>query len=167
MLGQNGRYHGRSNARRFRFCCLILDARARKRFLNDSARDFWRKGAPTLNLENYWQTTFLHVWIKLEGRSRTNALSRISSMHCASYNYIGCSLTHLKVVPQIPFLKITFMKALRGETTRKLESSESIWKIVTAPSKKTTYGWTYSMIKKELLSKSPVVGMVLLDLDPV
>jgi hypothetical protein len=50
-----------------------------------------------------------------------------------------------KSVPQILFFEMTMRErdALRNKTTRKFESCQSIWKIVTARSKKTTYRWTY------------------------
>jgi hypothetical protein len=35
VLAQNERYHGRSDAQRFRFWCLMLDGQVRKRFFND------------------------------------------------------------------------------------------------------------------------------------
>jgi hypothetical protein len=60
VLAQNERYHGRSDAQRFRFCCLMLDGRVRKRFWNDLHAHFWRKGDPTVNLEKNWGVTFLH-----------------------------------------------------------------------------------------------------------
>jgi hypothetical protein len=60
------------------------DARARKRFLIDLRARFWRKGAPTVNLEKNWGVAFLHDYIELEGWTWPNALSSISSVHCAS-----------------------------------------------------------------------------------
>jgi hypothetical protein len=60
VLAQNERYHGRSDAQRFRFCCLMLDERVRKLFLNDLRARFWRKGAPTLALEKNCLYLFLH-----------------------------------------------------------------------------------------------------------
>jgi hypothetical protein len=60
VLAQNEHYHGRSDAQRFRFCCLMLDGRVRKRFLNDLQVHFWRKGAPTLDLEKNCLYLFLH-----------------------------------------------------------------------------------------------------------
>jgi hypothetical protein len=62
--------------------------------------------------------TFLHEYIKLEGRSWRNALSSTLSVHCASQNSNGYCLAHLKIAPRFHFLKMTFMPALRGETTR-------------------------------------------------
>jgi hypothetical protein len=63
VLGQNERCHGRSDAPRFCFCCSMHDARARKRFLIDLRAIFLRKGAPTLDLENYCLYLFLHEYI--------------------------------------------------------------------------------------------------------
>jgi hypothetical protein len=65
VLAQNERYHGRSDAQRFRFCYLMLDGRVRKRFLNDLRARFWQKGAPTLDLEKNCLYLFLHEYIKL------------------------------------------------------------------------------------------------------
>jgi hypothetical protein len=62
--------------------------------------------------------TFLHEYIHLEGRSWRNALLSTSSVHCASQNSNGYCLAHLKIAPQFHFLKMTFMPALPGETTR-------------------------------------------------
>ena len=53
VLGQNECGHGRSDVQQFLLCCLILDAQARKHFWIDLCAVFWRKGAPTLNLEKY------------------------------------------------------------------------------------------------------------------
>ena len=119
VLGQNECCHGRSDVKRFLFCCLFLDARARKRFLIDLRSDFCRKGAPTLNFEKYLQNTFLHVRIKLEWSNRPNTLSGIPSVYWATYIYIEYYLDHRKVFCKSHFLKMTFMRALRGETTRK------------------------------------------------
>jgi hypothetical protein len=96
----------------------MLDRRVRKRFFNDLRTRFWRKGAPTLALEKNWGATFLHEYLKLEGQSWRNALLCTSSVHCASQNYNGYCLAHLKMPPRFHFLKLTFMPALRGETTR-------------------------------------------------
>jgi hypothetical protein len=38
-------------------------------------------------------------------------------VHCTSQNSNGYCLAHLKIVPRFHFLKETFMRALRGETT--------------------------------------------------
>jgi hypothetical protein len=84
VLGQNEGCHGRSDAQQFCFCCLMPDARARKHFLIDLRACFWQKGAPTVNLEKNWGATFLHDYIELEGRTWPNALSSISSVHCAT-----------------------------------------------------------------------------------
>jgi hypothetical protein len=89
VLGQNERCHGPSDAQRFCFCCLTLDRQVRKRFLNGLRACFWQKGAPTLDLEKNWGATFLHEYIKLEGRSWRNALSSTSSVQCASQNSNG------------------------------------------------------------------------------
>jgi hypothetical protein len=83
VLAQNERYHGWSDVQLFLFCCLMLDGRVRKRFLNDLRARFWRKGAPTLDLEKNWGPLFLHEYIKLEGRSWRSTLSSTSSMYCA------------------------------------------------------------------------------------
>jgi hypothetical protein len=69
VLAQYERYHGRSDAQRFRFCCLMLDQQVRKRFLNNLLTRFWRKELQ---------------YIKLEGRSRRSTLSSTSPMCCAS-----------------------------------------------------------------------------------
>jgi hypothetical protein len=84
VLGQNERCHSRCDAQRFCFCCSMRDAQAWKRFLIDLRATFWRKGAPTVNLEKNWGAAFLHDHIKLEGRTWTNALSSIPSVHCAT-----------------------------------------------------------------------------------
>jgi hypothetical protein len=97
---------------------MTLDRRVRKRFWNDLRACFWRKGAPTLNLEKNRVATFLRECIKLEGRSWRNTLSSTSSVYCASQNSNGFCLAHLKIAPRFHFLKMTFMPALRGETTR-------------------------------------------------
>jgi hypothetical protein len=60
VLAQNERYHGRLDAQRFRFCCLMLDRRMRKFYLNDLRVRFWQKGAPTLDLEKNLGPLFLH-----------------------------------------------------------------------------------------------------------
>jgi hypothetical protein len=99
VLAQNERYHGWSDAQRFRFCCLMLDRRVRKRFLNDLRARFWQKGAPTLDLEKSGGGAFLHVYIKLEGQSWRNALPSTSPVHCASENSNGYCLAHLKMPP--------------------------------------------------------------------
>jgi hypothetical protein len=65
VLAQNEPYHGRPDAQRFRFCCLMLDGRVRKRFLNDLYARFWRKRAPTLDLEKNCLYLFLHEYVKL------------------------------------------------------------------------------------------------------
>ena len=54
VLAQNERYHGWSDAQRFRFCCLMRDGGVRKRFLIDLHERFWQKGATTGNLEKNW-----------------------------------------------------------------------------------------------------------------
>ena len=77
VSAQNEGYHGRLDAQRFRFCFLMLDARARKHFLIDLRVIFWRKGAPMLDLEKYWLYLFLHEYIKLECSTRTNRWSSI------------------------------------------------------------------------------------------
>ncbi len=118
VLGQNECCHGRSDAQRFYFCCMTLDRRVRKRFWNDLRARFWRKGAPTLDLEQNPGAIFLHEYIKLEGGSWRNTLSSTSSVYCASQNSNGYCLAHLKIAPRFHFLKMTFMRALRGETTR-------------------------------------------------
>jgi hypothetical protein len=41
-------------------------------FSNDSARNFWRKGAPTMDLEKYCLYLFLNEDIKLERYTSTN-----------------------------------------------------------------------------------------------
>jgi hypothetical protein len=85
VLGQNERCHGRSDAQRFCFCCLMPDGQARKRLLINLRARFWQKGAPTVNLEKNRGTLFFtHAYIELEGRTWPNALSSISSVHCAS-----------------------------------------------------------------------------------
>jgi hypothetical protein len=38
-------------------------------------------------------------------------------VHCASQHFNGYCLAHLKIAPRFHFLKMTFMPALRGETT--------------------------------------------------
>jgi hypothetical protein len=78
VLGQNERCQGRPNAQRFRFCCLMPDARAKKSFLIDLRSIVWRKGAPTLDLENNREITLLHEYIKVEGQSWRSTLSSIS-----------------------------------------------------------------------------------------
>jgi hypothetical protein len=83
-LGQTEHCHGRSDAERFCFSCSMRDARARKRFLINLTAIFWRKGAPTANLENDWEITFLHGYIELEGRSWRNTLPSILLVYCAS-----------------------------------------------------------------------------------
>jgi hypothetical protein len=118
VLGQNERCHDRSDAQLFCFCCMTLDRRVRKRFWNDLQARFWQKGAPMLDLEKNQGATFLHEYIKLEGQSWCNALSSISLVHCASQNSNGYCLAHLKIAPRFHFLKMTFMPALHGETTR-------------------------------------------------
>jgi hypothetical protein len=60
VLGQNEHCHGQSDAQQFRFCCLVPDARARKRVLINFGAICWPTGAPTLDLENYWEIAFLH-----------------------------------------------------------------------------------------------------------
>jgi hypothetical protein len=60
VLGQTERWHGRSDVQQFCISCSMRDARARKRFLIDLSAIFWRKGAPTLDLEKYWLYLFLH-----------------------------------------------------------------------------------------------------------
>jgi hypothetical protein len=57
-LAQNERYHGRSDAQRFRFCCLMLDRQVRKRFLNNLQARFGLKGASTMDLEKNWGDRF-------------------------------------------------------------------------------------------------------------
>jgi hypothetical protein len=84
VLAQNERYHGRSDAQRFRFCCLMLNRPVRKRFLNDLRGRFLRKGAPTLDLEKNRGPLFLHEYIKLEGRSWRSTLLSTLLMYCAS-----------------------------------------------------------------------------------
>jgi hypothetical protein len=64
-LGQTERHHGQSDKLRFCFSCSMRDARARKRFLIDLHAIFWRKGAPTLDLDKYCLYLFLHEYIKL------------------------------------------------------------------------------------------------------
>jgi hypothetical protein len=107
VLGQNERCHGWSDAQQFYFCCMTLDRRVRKRFRNDLLSRFWQKGAPTLDLEKNRGETFLHEYIKLEGRSWRNALLSTSSVHCASQNSNGYCLVHPKLAPQFHFLKMT------------------------------------------------------------
>jgi hypothetical protein len=46
--------------KRFCFCCSVRDAQAPKRFLIDLRAIFWRKGAPTSDLENILEIAFLH-----------------------------------------------------------------------------------------------------------
>jgi hypothetical protein len=82
-LAQNERYHGWSDAQRFRFCCLMLDWQVRKRFLNDLRARFWRKGAAKLDLEKNREPLFLHEYKKVEGRIWPITLSSTSSMYCA------------------------------------------------------------------------------------
>jgi hypothetical protein len=53
-------------------------------FLLICSQCFGKKGAQTVNLENTWGIAFLHEYRKLEGQSWHNALSSISSVHCAS-----------------------------------------------------------------------------------
>jgi hypothetical protein len=43
VLAQNERYHGWSDAQRFRFCYLMLDGRVRKRFFERFAHAFLAK----------------------------------------------------------------------------------------------------------------------------
>jgi hypothetical protein len=97
---------------------MTLDRRVRKRFWNDLHARFWRKGAPTLDLEKNRGVTFLLEYIKLEGRSWRNKLYSTLLVYCASQNSNGYCLAHLKIAPPFHFLKMTFMPALRGETTR-------------------------------------------------
>jgi hypothetical protein len=82
-LGQTECCHGRSDVQQFCFCWSMHDTRARKRFLIDLLAIFWRKGATTVDLENYWGVAFLHDYIKLEGRSwcSINTLSSISPVY--------------------------------------------------------------------------------------
>jgi hypothetical protein len=61
-LGQSERRHGQSDALRFCFCCSMRDALARKRFLINLLAIFWRKGAPTLDLDKYCLYLFLHEY---------------------------------------------------------------------------------------------------------
>jgi hypothetical protein len=68
-----------------------------------------------LDLEKNWGATFLLEYINLEGRSWRNSTSLV---YCASQNSNGYCLAHLKIAPRFHFLKMTFMPALRGETTR-------------------------------------------------
>jgi hypothetical protein len=59
-LGETERCHSQSDAQRFCFCCLMHDARARKRFLINWLTLCWRKGAPTLDLKKYCLYLLLH-----------------------------------------------------------------------------------------------------------
>jgi hypothetical protein len=97
---------------------MTLDRRVRKSFWNDLRARFWQKGAPTFDLEKNREAAFLYEYIKVEGQSWCNALSSTLSVHCASQNSNGYCLAHLKIAPRFHFLKLTFMPALRGETTR-------------------------------------------------
>jgi hypothetical protein len=93
-----------------------------------------------LDLEKNRGATFLHEYIKLEGRSWRNALSSTSSVHFASQNSNGYCLPHLKIAPRFYFLKMTFMPALRGETSQVSQFRKLSQLLV----KKPTYVWTYS-----------------------
>jgi hypothetical protein len=84
VFAQNECYNGRSNAQRFRFCCLMLDWQVRERFLNNLRARFWRKEAQTLDLEKNWGPLLLHEYLKLEGWSWCSTLTGTSSMYCAS-----------------------------------------------------------------------------------
>jgi hypothetical protein len=76
---------------------------------------------------------FLNYGFLHEYRSWRSILPSILPMNYTVL-FIGYCLAHLKVFPKSHFLKMTVMRALRGETKPKFESSESIWKIVTASS---------------------------------
>jgi hypothetical protein len=84
VLGQNERCHGPLDAQRFCFCCMTLDRRVRKHFWNDSRRVFGKKELQRWIWRKNRGATFLHEYIKLEGRSWRNALSSTSPVHCAS-----------------------------------------------------------------------------------
>jgi hypothetical protein len=73
-------------------------------FLQQFARRFGRKGAPTLDLEkNRGHLFFMNI--KGEVRNWRNALSSTSAVHCNNQNSDGYCLAHLKIAPQFHFLK--------------------------------------------------------------
>jgi hypothetical protein len=99
---------------------LLYDARSasEEAFLERFARAFLAKRSTNVEFGEKLGATFFHEYIKLEGRSWGNTLSSTSLVYCASQNSNGYCLTHLKIAPRFHFLKMTFMPALRGETTR-------------------------------------------------
>jgi hypothetical protein len=117
LLAQNERYHVRSDAQQFGFCCLVLDGQVRKRFLTEYAYNFWRKGSPTLDFKKYCLYLLLYEYIKLGGLNRTNPWLSIPWLYWAIHIYISNCLQHQKGYYGSHFLKVIFMPALRGETT--------------------------------------------------
>jgi hypothetical protein len=99
---------------------LLFDARlaSEEAFFEQFAHAFLAKMSSNVGFGEKLEATFLHEYIKLEGRSWRNALSSTSSVHCAGQNSDEYFLAHLKIAPRFHFFKITFMPALRGETTR-------------------------------------------------
>jgi hypothetical protein len=59
VLAQNEHYHGWSDVQRFRLCCLMLDRRVRKRFLND-LRAFLAKRSSNVGFVEKLGALFLH-----------------------------------------------------------------------------------------------------------
>jgi hypothetical protein len=61
-LGQTERHYGQLDALQFRFCfcCSMRDAGKEEAFFDRFAPNFWRKGAPTVDLEKYCWYLFLH-----------------------------------------------------------------------------------------------------------
>jgi hypothetical protein len=84
VLGQNERCHGRSDAQRFCFCCSTRDVRARKRFLIDLRAIFFRKGAPTVNLEKNRGVAFPH----------DSRISRRSDLAQCTFEYLVRALRY-------------------------------------------------------------------------
>jgi hypothetical protein len=65
----------------FVFVVRYVMRERRNSFLIDLLAIFWRKGATTLNFENYCEVAFLHDWIELEGWIWRSTLSSISLVY--------------------------------------------------------------------------------------
>jgi hypothetical protein len=99
VLGQNERCYGRLDAQRFCFCSLMPDARARKRFSIDLRARFWRKGAPTVNLER--NSSAICDFLRREDELMTELMNHKRSSSQEFPSVVGNILSMNKLVVHI------------------------------------------------------------------
>jgi hypothetical protein len=73
---------------------FVVRCESEEAFFDRFARNFWRKGATTVDLEKYCWFLFLHEYIKLGGRTRKNPWRCIPSMDFTINIYIRSSVDY-------------------------------------------------------------------------